>query len=400
VTSGAISSLIEVVVDIKSEPKKENPAKLPSILDPAQLVDWEKRAQAWGLPPELDLSRTTSEVERFFEKIAPVAALGATSMGILQAFANVDVNAEKMALLMSGNPFLEDLFQRVVASTGKREQVPSVEAAISLLGIQNSRNLIVANQILRCVRGTFPEWTKDGKLKVLSSDIVKYGLKTEELLVAARDPLSDVGFVAGVLFDIVGQLVWELADDKKKTQALLDSVFDHGLKTASYARVLTKGLPGFPYAKYVFAASLVHDLGKVTLAILDKRYLSFQEEITKRDLPRALRHHLELERFGLNHAYLGSLLLRAYPPLRVIASSVLLHHSPLLGRVDLQDVPSASVQGTRQLASILSLASNMASKPKRISEGTDPIVGIWRGAELRDFDFPNEVLVEASQVNG
>jgi hypothetical protein len=40
----------------------------------------------------------------------------------------------------------------------------------------------------------------------------------------------------------------------------------------------------------------------------------------------------------------------------------------------------------------------MASKAKKIDNPADPIVAIWRGLELRDFDFPNESLVQASQL--
>ena len=388
----------ERVVDKKSEPKKESSNTTTTSPESLRVTDFETRISSWSLVQEGESNRHTPLFERFLEMGAPAAALGATSMGILQAFANIDVTAERMALLISGNPFFEDLFQRVVASAGKREQVPSVEAAITLMGIQNSRNLIVANQILRTVRGSFPEWTKEGKLKVLSSEIVKNGLKAEEALVAKKDPLSDLGFVAGVLFDIASQLSAEHAEDKKKTQALLDATFDHGLKTATYAAALARGLPGFPFSKYVFSAGLLHDIGKPLLAVLDKRYLGFLEEMAKKDLPRSLRHHLEKSRFGVDHAFLGASWVRSYPPLRLIASAIQLHHGPLQGRKGGGEEDQSTTQGLRQLGAILSLASNMTSKPKKLENPTDPIIALWRGAELRDFEFPNEILVEASQL--
>jgi hypothetical protein len=348
--------------------------------------------------------RAATVLDAFGEKIAPKIALGPTAMAILQAFANIDVTADRMARVLQGNSYFEVLFQRVVESVSKREPQPSTEAAIILMGIQNSRNLIVANQILRTVKGGYPEWTKEGKLKVLSSDIVKLGLKTEEALVSRKDPHSDMGFVAGVVLDILAQLALEHSEEKKRVAALIDAVHDHGMKAAAFGAVLVRGLPAFPYPKFVVPACLLHDVGKVVLAILDRRYPAFMDEMQKKDVPRALRFQLERDLFGVDHAVLGSMVLRAFPPLRPAAAAVMLHHSPFWGgEPDEMDAQGAGAQartalrGTRQLGVLLSLASNMATKPKKIDNPADPAVALWKGNELRDFDFPADIIVQASQ---
>lgn len=372
-------------------------------LDSSGLEELQKRMTLFlsgssvvGGVSETDQNRAL--LKAILEKVTPKIALGATSMAIIQAFANIDVTAERMAQIIQGDPYFEDLFQRVVASMSKREQPPSVEAAIVLMGIQNSRNLIVANQILRSVKSGFPEWTKEGKLKVLSSDFVKFGLKTEESLVAKKDPMSDLGFVAGLIFDVLLQLAQEDAEEKKKVLALIDAIYDHGMKSAGYGAVLARSLSGFPYTKFVFPICLLHDVGKIVMAIFDKRYLAFLDEMAKKDVPRPLRHRLERDRFGVDHAFIGSTVIRAYPPFRALSGAVLLHHSPFWGEGGGQSKSTTTTQGLRQLAAVISLSSNMASKAKKIDNPADPIIAIWRGSELRDFDFPNDAIVAASQI--
>jgi len=344
----------------------------------------------------------------FHRKIAIHVPLGPTAMALLQAFANVDVTAERMAQVIRGNPYFETLFHRVVESVSKREQAPSTEAAIVLMGIQNSRNLIIANQMLRTVRGGYPEWTKEGKLKVLSSDILKIALRCEEALSARKDPYADLGFVGGVLFDLVGQIGQDIAEEKKRVAALIDAVQDHGLKSAAYAPELSRGLTGFPYGKFASVACLVHDIGKPVMAILDRRYLAFQDEMIKKDVPRALRFHLERSLFGTDHARVGAAMLRLYPPLRAVAAAISHHHAPFFGGdpAELGETVAGEKgerlarTATRQLAALVSMASNMASKPKKLENPADPAIASWKGAEFGEFEIAPDAVVKASQSAG
>ncbi len=151
--------------------------------------------------PQMKSAYAVPMLHAFLEKIAPRIMLPRTSYGILKSFGNIDVTAEKVAQCLKANPYYQYQFFKTIRSMGKREELPSTEGAVILLGMQNSRNLIVSLQLLRTVRGGHPEWSKDNKLKFAPQDIVKYALKTEETLQGNRSAYSDTAYSAGLLFD-------------------------------------------------------------------------------------------------------------------------------------------------------------------------------------------------------
>ena len=81
---------------------------------------------------------------RLIEDIVPRFTLGATSQEMLKAFAGMDVKSEAIASVLRLNPYYESQFLDVIRSKSNREDLPSTEAAVVLLGMQNTRNLVLA----------------------------------------------------------------------------------------------------------------------------------------------------------------------------------------------------------------------------------------------------------------
>lgn len=323
----------------------------------------------------------------FMARVVPKLTLPSTSRGIIEAFANIDVNAEKVAQILKANPYYENQYLKILESHGKREAVARLEGAVVLLGMQNSRNLIIALQMLRTVSGGHAEWTKEGRLKVNPNEVLRYALKTEEALTGNKDAYADTAYAAGLMFDVLAQINNEICPEKKKVQAYIDQVYTHSLKTAQIATELSKSVSDFGYKKYVFSAGLIHDTGKIMLAILNPTYLQFLEICSKKELPRFVRHFAEKQRFGVDHSVLGALACEYFQIFRPISKAILYHHDPYLLR--------GGKSGLGQLASLLCLASNVSNHFKKPDKLDDPVFALWKGAELKGFAMEPRSIVNA-----
>ncbi|OFZ19611.1 MAG: hypothetical protein A2X94_17370 [Bdellovibrionales bacterium GWB1_55_8] len=323
----------------------------------------------------------------FIEKIAPRVALADTSWTILEAFSNIDATAEKVSQALRANAYYEYLFTKTIESISKREEMPSLEGAVVLLGMQNFRNLILALQMSRTVHGTHIEFDKEGKIKVSPKELLKYSIKTEEQLLASRSEYSDMGFAAGLLFDFLAQIIGAIAEDKKRAMAFLDSSYSHGLRTAQIAGELAKLIPDFAFQKYLFSVCLIHDLGKVCMGILDQEYFAFSEMAKKNEWPRAVRLFVEQERFGTDHAVIGSHLCHQFRILRPIDKVVRYHHAPFLLK--------SRNRNLQQLSSLLCLATNIASNFKKVDKADDPVFALWKGPEIQDFRLDSRAIMAA-----
>ncbi|MCM2277797.1 MAG: HDOD domain-containing protein [Oligoflexia bacterium] len=323
----------------------------------------------------------------FFEKVVPRINLPYTSRHIIEAFSNIDVKAERVAQILRANQYYEAILFRIVESLGKRESVERLEGAIVLLGMQNTRNTMIALQLLRMVKGGHPEWTKEGKLKVNPAEVLKYALRTEELLSGRKDGYSDTAYAAGLIFDILALLASEMAQDKKKTLATIDAVYLHGLRTAQIAAEISSSIPDFGFKKYVFSACLIHDIGKIIHAIINPAYSQFIEDSGKKELPRQIRHFAERQRFGVSHSLLGGLCCEYFHAFQPVQKAILYHHNPYLIK--------GGMDGLGQLASLICLSTNIANNFKKAEKADDPILPLWKGVELADFPVDVPSLLKA-----
>jgi HD-like signal output (HDOD) protein len=324
----------------------------------------------------------------FIEKITPRLTLGDTSYSILKAFSNIDVTAEKVAQSLKSNHYYQYYFMQTIEGLSKRTEVPSLDGAVVLLGMQGSRNLVIALQLLRTVRGGgHAELDKDGKVKVAAKDTLRYALKAEEFLTSQKLPYADTGYAAGLIFDYLAALGAELVEDKKKIANYVEQVFLHGMKTAQIAREINEALPESSFTKYIFASALIHDVGKIAMAILDPAYFAFLDEVQKRDAPRAVRDFAERKRFGVHHATLGGLICHYFRIFRPVEKAILHHHEPYLLR-DLN-------RNLYQLSALISLSSNVANHFKRVDKLDDPVLAQWKGLDLEDFRIDLRAVMKA-----
>jgi HD-like signal output (HDOD) protein len=324
--------------------------------------------------------------KRFLEQVALKLVLPNSSFEIIKAFANIDVTSDKVAQLLRSNPYYEFQFYRMLESKGvKLDEKPTLESAVVLLGMQNSRNLIVSLQVLRLINGGHPEWDKEGKLKISPTEILKYALRTEEILTRKNNSYADLGFAAGLLFDLLTLIANQRGVDKNKITSFIENIYAHGLKAALIATELSRFMTDMSYSKYVFGATLIHDVGKIILGILEPDYLSFLESVRKKELPREVRHFAEEKRYGVNHALLGGVACHYFKIFKAIEKAILFHHEPFL------------VKGLKRniynLTALICLSTKIASHPKKAENLKDPVLKLWKGPDLQDFKIDARSLV-------
>ena len=328
----------------------------------------------------------------FYEKFLPRFRTPETTRALLEAFSNIDVNAERVGQILNANPYYEYHFLKVIASYGrKRDTLERLESALILMGMQNARNTVIALQAVRTAQGGHPQWDSDGKLKIKPNEVLKYALKTEEFLAGDKNAYADTAYAAGLTFDWMALVAEQLAAEKKKVLNYIENTYLHSLKTAQIGAEIAKSVPDLGFQKYVFSACLLHDIGKLAMAIVSPDYAYFLETVSKNGLTRFERQFAEQKRFGIDHAILGAIICEYLPTFSTISKAIQYHHEPYLLR--------GGKSGVGQLASLVCLATNIASNFKKPTGSDDPVFQFWRGPELKGFNIDSKTLIQvASRV--
>lgn len=342
----------------------------------------------------------------FVNELAPRIALRGLSQTILEAFATPDVKAEKIVQALKQNPYYLQFFERVLKFRSKRKEFASLDSGVVLLGMQNSRNLILALQSYRSSHLTHPELDASGDTKFDPTQKLYFALKCEEWMnsipLKERPITPDVAFAAGMIFDMLHWIAedWmtpllsskdrdsdEFKEHHRRFRAYIQQVFTHSLQTAAIGFELSKRVPDFTFRKLVIPACLLHDIGKVAMAMIDPSYVKFQDGLKKLSVGRPLRFFAENQQYGVNHAILSVMACHGFKVFRPFERAILHHHHPHLLKAE---------KNHFLLASILSVASNMASRFRPVIAG-DALVQEWLGLELKGGAFvADSVLAEVS----
>ncbi len=330
----------------------------------------------------------------FHFKIAMPLRLPATSRRMLEEFADIDVNSEAVSKIVQRNQYIEHMLMHEIRTLGLKENTPGLQAAIALLGMSRVRDFVCALQILRMVGRRHPEVGKDGKFTFKPSEMVKYAVKTEEYALARQIPYSDTAYAGGMMFDVMFAVARELFDDPDTFEDYAVEIYKHGLRTALLGVEISKSIKNFSYSKFVFSACLIHDIGKLALELLfppatPNSYLSFRESLDEHPVRRAVRHFIEVKRFGLSHEHYSSQMAFQFTIFRGIERAILFHHDPYPLKGANKDLYTFS--------SLIALASNMASHYRNPKDANDPILATWLTPEVKDCKIDAKTLMAVMQ---
>src|SRR3989338_2330050 len=100
---------------------------------------------------------------RFLDDIAFRLYLPKTSRRILKKFSDIDVKVSDIVEALDENAYLKHYSSRYVTPPAKEENPIQLESTILRFGMQNTRNLLCALQLMRHVKSSHPLLDAAGK---------------------------------------------------------------------------------------------------------------------------------------------------------------------------------------------------------------------------------------------
>src|SRR5690349_18293173 len=111
----------------------------------------------------MEISVQPEIFHEFYDKIAFRLRLGNTSRQVLGRFIAADANATAITDILARNQYFESRLVDLAKALSGKEEVPTLRSAVSMLGMQVTRDQVCAAQIYRSVTDRFPAVDKDGK---------------------------------------------------------------------------------------------------------------------------------------------------------------------------------------------------------------------------------------------
>jgi HD-like signal output (HDOD) protein len=229
-----------------------------------------KRNDPWegGFQPMTKEDLTNEQKEKIKLKLKDIPPLPNILHQIITALNDYRMSSKQIAKLASRDPVIVGKILQLVNSSffGIKENVKSIDTAVSLLGFNNVKNFVLQRNISKIFKGLDPN-----------------------------------------IFS-------------------LDDFWFHSLASSVCANYIAVGVPGIVPSD-VSTIALLHDIGKITMAYYEPaRYIDFLNAQKNNYLVPSII--IEEENFGINHALLGSLLTESWNLPDEISSTILYHHIP------------------------------------------------------------------------
>lgn len=211
-------------------------------------------------------------MEEIAQKAGDLPALPQVASRVMQLVSDPETSAEALENVILRDQAMTAKVLKISNSAlfGMRHRIGTLSQAIPLLGFRTLRSLVVA-------------------------------ASTEALFRAKKSCFKD-------------KILWE-----------------HSLAVALTARLLARE-SGYTEVEQAFIAGLIHDIGK---PVLDKNlgdeYQAVVEHVFNR---QGTFHEAEMERFGFDHAEIGSLVVTKWKLAEELEEAVRLHHSPKKAELD------------------------------------------------------------------
>lgn len=281
---------------------------------------------------------------------------------LLEAFASRDVTSDKIAVVAERQAALTQvLHKKLLSLSPGRESLPSLEATIVLLGMEQSRNLFMES---------------------LAGFQLNYAKTAERDASPGEGAPAGWIFAAGLTYDFLAQAITD--------KDLLPTHFGQAMKLAKVAQKIALLAGERNLLSFVTAAALLSNIGKLYLSAADPQYLAFTKSATNQQIPRAVRLQLEQRTWKIDHTLVGAMACEAFCFPHPIGLAVQFHHFPKLAQP--RDASAF------RMAQILALATRMTQNPKKIVDLADPAVELWFGPELAGTSLPRKIVVEASSI--
>jgi len=258
---------------------------------------------------------------------------GKASCEILDIFDGSD-NADELGKAINENPryldMIDSALEEVISQTDKVVRVKNTSQLMIMLGVENVRKIICANQFYKRINGKNPP---EGEL----NDLTEYAQKLDEIAKSYEGERPKMAFLSGLIFDILKELMKR--DDRfgEKHLKWLDDLFVLSTRASRLAIQYTDFCEiNFTHKRFLFCMPFIMCAGKAILSFQNPdALLEFHEKTIEPNLfPNFLQSGEDIM-FGLNHSQCASLLAYSIPMLKEITPACLnFSHPYLINRLE------------------------------------------------------------------
>lgn len=249
---------------------------------------------------------------------------------ILNCIMSGSDKAEDYEVILRTDRFITSTICNKASEPMKKTVVRSLGHAFVLMGAQKTRNGVLGHILQRVVSEnadkTFQSFEEAEKK-------VKYAMAAEEQAKKVNNEYLGLAYSSGYLYDLAANALSQDNNVAATVSPLLESTWKHGLNTATIAWSLaTHERILITFRKHIFGAGLVHDFGKVGLAMMAPEdykgiLAKFEEEKKINISDDSYESTHEKNVFDLSHEEVGSLILFHSRLLQELEQEVDFHHN-------------------------------------------------------------------------
>lgn len=306
-----------------------------------------------GIQPN---SPTPRLLSLFLEEISPRLRLLPSVRELLEFIDNRDIRVSKTKYALESFPDDSQKFVEYIQKLRKsdeQEAIDSLDQAIAVYGLDNSRNLTLCFDFYTNITGKPFPWDKNTGYPGLDpKNVLKFANRCYDIF-EDSNRYPHRAFAAGLIYDGL-RLFAEVTITEKKTVVTdyIEKVLREGQTTAHVLLSLSKEMKKMELGEFVVAAALLNGVGKAAIAILDPGYIKFADVMERENLSRPLVSFAERRRYGISHSMLGYLICGTFSSFRPIAQAILYSGEPYIAKLKNQTT-------SYELASSLYLSANI-----------------------------------------
>lgn len=232
----------------------------------------------------------------------------------------------------------EDLIEYLknTANTLTNSNIKHFDHALALIGLNNVKNCLLGIELAKMLNPGL-------KVLPLFKDAIlniKHAVEAEETAKRISSSYCEVAYSCGFIFDIFGKSFQKLDlsslanTELKAPEVLINEVFNNGIRTAITAEAFAKNFK-ITYKKFIFAVSLLHNVGKLVLFAYSPK--TYDAILTTAKNNNVNYHQAERESVDTFHNTLGSLYIRQLNFVKILERVIDFHHNiSLLKHLDIQ----------------------------------------------------------------
>lgn len=275
-------------------------------------------------------------------------------------------------------------FLKSAANNLTNTNIKHFDHALAILGLNNVKSCLLGIELAKMLNPNL----KQLPLFKDALAYTKHASIAEEKAKKIDSNYTEIAYSCGFIFDIFQKkfLNIEIKDienaELKNPELIIEDVFSNAILTAITAEIFSKNFK-ITYKKYIFAAGLLHNIGKLLIFAYSPKI--FDQILSTAKSNNVYFHQAEAESIDTLHNTLGSLYIRQLSFIKAIEKYLDYHHDPSM--LKHSDIPLYELSCVLYIASLV-VKHNKSKIPTK-DFPTDTIE-----EELLFLNYPKEKIYE------